>query len=222
MWFGTGRATPPTGEPAVIVRDPRSLLVFTGTERAEYAIDVRVPGEHNWANLAAALAGAVALGTPPELLAPHVAGLVLPDGRYQRVDIGGGITLIYDAYNANLSGTLATLKTFAGEAAGRRIAVLGSMAELGSEAPVMHRRAGEAAHAACDIVLVGGDFAADLERGALDAGATAATLVRYADNDEAVAWLRANVRAGDVVLLKGSRRYRMEEIVAGLEAEAQP
>jgi len=92
------------------------------------------------------------------------------------------------------------------------------MAELGDDAPSMHRRVGAAAAAAADIVLVGGAFADDLAAGALAAGIEAHALVPYDDNDHAVAWLRANTLAGDLVLLKGSRMYRMEQIVAGLHA----
>jgi UDP-N-acetylmuramoyl-tripeptide--D-alanyl-D-alanine ligase len=218
IWFGAGNVVPPTGEPGVVITNPKTLVVHDGTARQTYAIDAQVPGEHNRANVAAALAGAIALGTPPAALAGHVAALVMPHGRYQRVALERDIVLIYDAYNANMSGTLATLATFAHEPAQRRIAVLGSMAELGAEAASMHRRVGEAVHAVCGILLAGGDHAADLERGALDAGFDPSAVVRYADNAEAVAWLRAHLRSGDAVLIKGSRRYQMEEIVAGLEA----
>jgi len=135
------------------------------------------------------------------------------------VGINGGPTVIYDAYNASMSGALATLSAFARERApARRIAVLGSMAELGPEAPQMHRRVGAAAAAAADVVLVGGAFAAALTAGALAAGLAADALVTYQTNDDAIAWLREHARPDDVVLLKGSRMYRMEQIVAGLSA----
>jgi UDP-N-acetylmuramyl pentapeptide synthase len=44
-------------------------------------------------------------------------------------------------------------------------------------------------------------------------------VVRYASNDEAIAWLGANVRRGDAILLKGSRKYKMEQIAEALGAE---
>jgi UDP-N-acetylmuramoyl-tripeptide--D-alanyl-D-alanine ligase len=130
--------------------------------------------------------------------------------------------LIIDAYNASLTGTLATLETFAREAADRRIAVLGSMAELGAEAPAMHRRVGAAAAGASEIILAGGDFAADIVRGATDAGVPASRLLTYAENAAAVAWLRENARPGDAILLKGSRKYKMEEIADALLAASAP
>jgi UDP-N-acetylmuramoyl-tripeptide--D-alanyl-D-alanine ligase len=132
--------------------------------------------------------------------------------------IAGGPTVIYDAYNASMSGALATLSAFARERAARRIVVLGSMAELGDDAPAMHERVGAAAAAAADVVLAGGEFSASLATGARSAGIAPAALVTYATNDDAIAWLRANARGDDLVLLKGSRMYRMEQIVAGLSA----
>ena len=65
-------------------------------------------------------------------------------------------------------------------------------------------------------MLAGGSFAADTARGVESAGGT---VVRYATNDDAVGWLRANVRSGDAILLKGSRVYKMEQIAEALGAE---
>jgi len=213
LWFGIGTATPPSGAPAVVVRDAQTLVVHDGTARTEHPIDVRVPGAHNRTNLAAALAGAVALGHPPAKLLGAVASVTLPSGRYESVALPGGARLIYDAYNANLSGTLATLEAFAAEPAGRRIAVLGGMAELGPQAPDMHERAGRAAAERASIVLCGGDFRDDTLRGAGAGG------VAYDGNAAAIAWLQAELRDGDVVLLKGSRKYEMETIARALGAE---
>ena len=220
LWFGAGNVTPPTGEPGVVVRDAHHLVVHDGIARTTLAIDAKVPGEHNVLNLAAALAGAIALGCSAAALVPHIAALHLPHGRYETMILADGGRLIFDAYNASMSGTLATLSAFASEAADRRIAVLGSMAELGTDAPQMHRRVGAAAAHSSDVILAGGEFADDIVRGATDAGAASERVVAYADNAAAIAWLHANRLPGDAILLKGSRKYKMEEIAAGLGAEA--
>ncbi len=217
-WFGSGDALPPAGQAALVIRDARTLDVYSEAGRRRIEIDVRLPGEHNRRNLAAALAGAVAAGIELERLLPHLAALALPSGRYETIALPDEKRLIFDAYNASLSGTLATLDAFAGEAAGRRIAVLGSMAELGPDAAQMHREAGAAAAAASEIVLAGGDFAAEIATGASDAGTSAACIVTFTRNADAVAWLQANTRPGDAILLKGSRKYKMEQIVAALTA----
>ncbi len=151
-------------------------------------------------------------------MAAAIPGLVLPAGRYERVRIGD-FEVIYDAYNASMSGTLATLDSFSREGAVRRLAVLGGMAELGNDAAAMHERVGAAAaKAGLDWLLAGGEFAAELERGARAAGFPAERTLRFATNAEAIALLRERTRPGDVLLLKGSRRYKLEEIREGLRA----
>jgi len=218
VWFGIDAERPAGGARAVIVRID-DLLAIADAEVRALPLHVDLPGDYNRRNLAAALAAAWALGIDPATVAAAAPHFALPLGRYERVGINGGPTVIYDAYNASMSGALATLSAFARERApARRIAVLGSMAELGPEAPQMHRRVGAAAAAAADVVLVGGAFAAALTAGALAAGLAADALVTYQTNDDAIAWLREHARPDDVVLLKGSRMYRMEQIVAGLSA----
>jgi UDP-N-acetylmuramoyl-tripeptide--D-alanyl-D-alanine ligase len=217
VWFGIDAERPAPGAQAVVVRMDDLLAIAAGEVRV-LPLHVDVPGDYNRRNLAAAFAVAWAAGVDPATItsaAPHFA---LPHGRYERIAIVGGPTVIYDAYNASMSGALATLAAFARERAARRIVVLGSMAELGADAPAMHERVGAAAVAAADIVLVGGEFAGSLTTGAREAGIAPAALVTYATNDDAIAWLREHARGDDLVLLKGSRMYRMEQIVAGLSA----
>jgi UDP-N-acetylmuramoyl-tripeptide--D-alanyl-D-alanine ligase len=216
VWFGIGAEAAPAGACAYVLRDESTLFASDADGGREVPIDARVPGDHNRRNLAAALATAAVAGIAPERLAPHAGALRQPPRRYETIPLAGGRRLIFDAYNASMSGTLATLDAFAREAAGRRIAVLGSMAELGSDAALMHRRVGAAAANASEIILAGGDFAADIVRGAADAGAAASRVLTYTGNAAAVAWLRANARPGDAILLKGSRKYKMEEIADAL------
>ena len=216
VWFGIDDERPPAGQPAAIVRID-DVIVVNGSDVDVVAWPIDVRGAHNRRNLAAALAAAWLLGIEPATIALASPELELPPGRYERIATPNGPTIVYDAYNASMSGALATLATFASEAAaGRRIVVLGSMAELGGEAAAMHERVGAAAAAAADIVLTGGAFAAELARGARNAGLHGDAVIAYASNDDAVAWLREHGVRGDLVLLKGSRMYHMEQIVAGL------
>ena len=196
----------------------RRLVHRAGTGAVELDVDVRVPGEYNRANLAAAVAGAIELGVAPEQLVELIARVRLPEGRYDRIPMRGGVALIYDAYNANASGMIAALDAFAAEAAGRRIAVLASMAELGGESKALHERVGERAGGLVDVLLLRGEYAADLARGAQRAGLGVDRIVRVETNAQAARWLREHVRSDDVVLLKGSRKYKLEEIVEELRA----
>lgn len=212
LWFGVGEPT----LPGTYLVDEATLALTDASPACRLAIETHLPGRHNLANLAAAIAAARVLGVPVDTIVRTLGDVALPPGRYERIAIGD-CAYVYDAYNANLSGMLAALEAFATEPALRRIAVLASMAELGAGSAEMHRRAGAAATASgLDMLLVGGAFATDLERGALDAGLAPERIVPFENNGAAIGWLRAHVRPGDAVLLKGSRVYRLEEIVEAM------
>jgi len=212
LWFGTGEPR----VPGVWVVDERRLLVSNG-KMQEFAVDVRLPGRHNRQNLAGAIAAALLLGVAQGQIVASIPALTLPAGRYESIAVPGKPRLIYDAYNANTSGMRAALDAFAAEQGARRIAVLASMAELGSDAPAMHERVGaHAARTGVDVLLVGGDFAECMAQGALASGLPRDRIVPFTDNGRAAAWLRENAQPRDAVLLKGSRKYKMEEIIQEL------
>ncbi|HZT12273.1 MAG TPA: UDP-N-acetylmuramoyl-tripeptide--D-alanyl-D-alanine ligase [Candidatus Baltobacteraceae bacterium] len=217
LWFGSGEPD----VPGVWVCDERTLLIWQSGEFVRYAIECTLPGEHNRANLAAAVAGALVLGVAAPAIVDAIAQVHLPEGRYQSIAAANGARLIYDAYNANAAGMIAALDAFAAERARRRIAVLASMAELGTQSPAMHERIGaHAASTGVDALLVGGDFASSLAAGAGAAGLPRERIVPFETNAQAVRWLREHAGPGDAVLLKGSRKYRMEEIVSAMRSPA--
>lgn len=203
---------------ATVLVGTRRLALFEERGSGTYDVRVTVPGSHNRSNLAAAVAGALQLGVPAERIAEAIPNVRLPEGRFQTYALPAGWRIIYDAYNANASGTIAALDAFAEETPRRGIAVLGSMAELGDESVALHERVGAHAAGRVDVLLVGGDFADAMARGAERAGLEKSHIVRVTSNAEAAAWLRAHARRGDAVLLKGSRKYKLEEIVEELMA----
>jgi UDP-N-acetylmuramoyl-tripeptide--D-alanyl-D-alanine ligase len=219
-WFfagETGAVVPVNGRVTAVIGS-HELCDSTGPKTRTLQIDVRLPGAHNCSNLAAAIACALDLGVSLQQVARAIPELQLPSGRYERILLRSGVTLIFDAYNANAAGMIAALDAFAAERAQRRIALLGSMAELGSESPQLHERVGRhAASTNVDLILVGGDFADDLAHGAVRAGLSSERIVAFTTNAEAARWVREHTRAGDAVLLKGSRRYKLEEIVEELQ-----
>lgn len=215
LWFGSGDPL----VPGVWVKQDALRLSY-GEHPDSYPISVPFPGRHNHANLAAALAAAIVLGVPTDELIAAIPSLDLPAGRYQSVALAGGARVIYDAYNASASGMIAALEAFACENAERRFAVLSSMAELGDAAPALHERVGaHAAGANLAMLLVGGDYAASLMAGAVAAGFPSDRVVPFTNNEQAAQWLRKHAGPKDAVLLKGSRRYRMEEILELLGVE---
>jgi len=174
-------------------------------------------GRHAVRNALAALAAARALGVPLEEAAPRLAAVEPLPGRGRVHRLPDGTTVIDETYNANPDAVLAVLAAL-GEfpAAGRRLAVLGDMLELGDEAPALHREVGAAAAAAgFDPVWAVGTFAQEVARGAAARGAATGT---WPDADAAAAGLPGLVRPGDLVLLKGSRGVRLERALESLLA----
>jgi len=209
----------PQGRMTAVIGRSR-VVDIEGGKTAEAAIDVAVPGAHNRANLAAAFAGALELGAELEPMAALVPALRLPEGRFESFRTPSGWRIIYDAYNANATGTIAALDALATEKPERAIAVLGSMAELGDESVRLHERVGAHAAKRVDVLLLGGDFADAMAHGAQQAGLSSQLVVKYDSNEQAAQWLREHARRGDAVLLKGSRKYKLEEIVEILGATA--
>jgi UDP-N-acetylmuramoyl-tripeptide--D-alanyl-D-alanine ligase len=185
---------------------------------AEHSVRFHIRGEHNRANAAAAVAGALEMGVQLVDMLAAISSLRLPEGRYDSIPLESGIRLIYDAYNANPAGMIAALDAFASEAASRRIAVLASMAELGSESQALHERVGGHAASRVDMLVVLGEYARDFVRGATRGGLAPAQIVFVETNAQAAAWLREHAKPDDVVLLKGSRKYKLEEIVEELRS----
>ena len=159
---------------------------------------------HNLTNALAAVGVGVALGVPLAEMADGAASIGFSSYRGERIELGGGIVLVNDCYNANPLSMRAALDHLATFDGGRRIAVLGEMGELGEEAATHHREVGEHARAAGVDTLIG---VAEPSR-AYDPDELVAT------PEEAAELLAAQLEPGDTVLVKGSRS-------AGLEAVAE-
>ena len=138
----------------------------------------------------------------------------LPGARMQVVKAHGA-WIINDAYNANpdsMKAALGTLGEFPG--ANRRLAVLGSMGELGRHATELHREVGEfAARQDLAFLIAVGPFAEVCATGAIAAGLERDRIVTTLDAEEATAALRPLLREGDAVLVKGSRFMGLDRLV---------
>jgi UDP-N-acetylmuramoyl-tripeptide--D-alanyl-D-alanine ligase len=162
---------------------------------------------HNLTNALAAVAAGVSLGAPLEEMADRAANIGFSRFRGERLELGDGIVLVNDCYNANpvsMRAALDHIGTLDGE---RRIAVLGEMAELGPDAPEYHREVGAHARSAgVDLVVGVGEAARDYDPDEL-VGAP----------EEAAELLAAQLERGDVVLVKGSRSAGLEAVPEALE-----
>jgi UDP-N-acetylmuramoyl-tripeptide--D-alanyl-D-alanine ligase len=188
--------------PDAEVRDGRTHVRWQGRD-----VVFGFAARHQAANAAAALTTAEALGVEPP---QDPVEVIFSRWRSQETQLPGGGLLINDAWNANPLAMRAALAHLRERADGRRtVAILGDMAELGSEAPRYHRAIGEDA-AGIDVVLGVGDLARDY--GPAEWVATAA---------EAVDVALGLVRPGDAILVKGSRSVGLE-LVAEALTEPRP
>ena len=199
-----------------------TVVAETGGRRLTYRIGA--PGRH-WAfNTLAVLAAVDALGVDIEAASAAFASIVAPKGRGQRhrLDISGGTyELIDDSYNASpvsMRASFEVLKAAVPGAGGRRIAVLGDMLELGPAAPELHAGLAEPlAAAGVDLVFTCGPNMRRL-RDALPAARRGG---HAPSSDALLPPLQAELRAGDVVVVKGSLGSRMGRIVDALLAASR-
>jgi UDP-N-acetylmuramoyl-tripeptide--D-alanyl-D-alanine ligase len=179
-------------------------------------------GTHQWRNAAAAAAMALAVGMDLDTVADELGTATSASRwRMELTERPDGLVVINDAYNANPESMAAAVDTLAtiGSRTGRRsIAVLGEMFELGEDTEAGHARAGRAAaQAGVDVVLSVGRQAEAVARAFADQGSGEAVVT--GTRDEALTWLRHNVSAADVVLVKASRGAALEVIADHLLAE---
>lgn len=172
-------------------------------------------GEHNLANLVAALAVALGEGVPAEVAARGLASFEPAPGRF-RPERVGGVLLVDDTYNANLASTLGAVRFLRMAAVeGRRALLFGDMLELGAREEEDHRAVGRAvAEAMLDrLWLVGGRTGWTAEE-ALSRGLPGdRVLSAGADRAEFGGRIARDLAPGDCLVAKGSRGMKMEEIL---------
>lgn len=191
------------------VRSPRGDL------DGEYR--VQLLGRHQAVNALLALAVGAELGLKPEALRRGLAGCQPAKMRMQSWEING-VRVLDDAYNANADSVQAALQTLRDlPCAGRRIAVLGHMAELGSHGSAAHRQVGRrAAEVGVDHLFAVGEMAADMASAARAAGLRDVTEISTVE--AAAQAVKIFVKPDDVVLLKASRSTRLERVGEALRS----
>jgi len=194
-----------------------SFTLIAGEDRA--VVRVPLPGRHNVYNALAAAAVGHWLGLSAEDIARGLAGAEATAMRMQLFTTADGITVINDAYNANPVSMRAALDTLAAlRVGGRRVAVLGDMAELGSLTEVAHFEIGEyLAGLGLDALVTVGPRAVRIAEGARAKGMDP-TSVRSVDEPESAAsYLVGEVlEPSDAVLVKASRVMELERVVEGI------
>jgi UDP-N-acetylmuramoyl-tripeptide--D-alanyl-D-alanine ligase len=189
-----------------------SFTVRSPEQRFDGDYVVGLLGRHQAVNALFALAAGAELGlTPGEAR----AGLATSKPARMRLEpsVWNGVCVLNDAYNANADSMIAALETLREMPCdGRRVAVLGEMAELGAESEAAHREVGaQAAQVGLDQLVTVGDTARLIGQAARAAGLTG--VQEFADIPTAAAAVKSYLRPGDAVLLKASRAAKLERLL---------
>jgi UDP-N-acetylmuramoyl-tripeptide--D-alanyl-D-alanine ligase len=188
--------------------------------------ELRIPllGRGHLSNVLAGLAVALQFGVPLEVIAERTARLKPADRRGEVWRLRDGIALVDDSYNSNPRALQRMLDVMASEQRFvRRVAVLGEMLELGEQSATWHRECGRSVARAgiARLITVGGPPARAMADAAIDAGLDAAAVTHVASSGEAAGIVSGALRAGDLVLVKGSRGVRMDVVADLVKAERQ-
>jgi len=190
-------------------------LLMDGASRE---ILLPVLGFHNVSNALAAAAAAKGAGFGFDAICRGLMAFRPVGGRMEVWRLKNGACLIDDTYNANPASVAAALRTLQGlRGECTSTVILGDMLELGDEAERYHEEIGRAlAETGVGKAYLRGEFARATARGALKRGMRSERVIVDLSTEETVAHLKACLKAGDWVLVKGSRKMRMEEIVRAI------
>ena len=188
----------------------------------QYSIKLKVPGIHNIYNALASTAAASAIGIRPKSI---IKGLQQFKASSKRMEISvtkNGVRIINDTYNANPSSMKAAIEVLKAQGPvndaipPRRIAVLGDMLELGRTAKSAHRSIVKLiAKSGIEILITRGALSKQITLAAQNTGMKKAYC--FKTNKSAAKKLGKFLKPNDVVLVKGSRGMRMEEIVDAIK-----
>ncbi len=187
--------------------------IYITWEKSEFFIPLY--GIHNVYNIVAVIAAASEMGLSPDEIKKSLASVNNVDGRSQIIDMG--YIVINDTYNSNPLSSRSALRSVSETFPERRkFAILADMKELGEVAPQSHREIGsEAARLKFDYLLVWGEMGRFYLEGA-GKEKDSPEAKHFETKQELTEYLKSKVVPGDIVLVKGSRSTRMEEVVEAL------
>jgi UDP-N-acetylmuramoyl-tripeptide--D-alanyl-D-alanine ligase len=169
----------------------------------------------------AAAATAVACGIRFESIQRGLNLFRAVGGRMEIIKLQNGAYLINDTYNANPASVREALLTLKdARNAHSAFVFLGDMLELGEAAPEMHRKIGMLlATTGATAAFLQGEFAQVTAAGALEGGLAKEQVMFLKDDEEVMASLKKKLRKGDWILVKGSRRMKMDRIAARIRKD---
>lgn len=190
-------------------------------EEVEAALQSVVGRTHAYSILAG-VAVAVSVGVPLEVAVKALGAHDAPAGRTRLISGAKNTTIIDDTYNSSPAASAEALGALSDiPRAGKRIAVLADMLELGTFSVDEHNRIGVLAARSADILITVGVRAKNIALGAKEAGMPPTQIIECDRGADASSTLLSLIEAGDVVLIKGSQSMRMERVVKSLMKEPE-
>jgi len=197
-----------------------SVGAYRNTPLQQFPIHLKLLGEHNVYNALAAFVCGELLGVEREKIREALEEYSPSELRMELVKIGG-IRIINDAYNANpvsMKNALLTLDRM--ENKGRKIAVLGDMLELGEKEIDFHKEIGSfVAQSKVDLLLTVGELSNLIASQALNSRMDNKNIISFHNNSDLSSYLKENLVDGDLILFKGSRKMKLEEVVTDLKKQ---
>lgn len=181
----------------------------------KHRVTLKTPGYFNIYNALAALTVAHLLGMGHRDIASRISAFNFPQNRLEFLELNN-IKFINDTYNSNplsLKEAIETLGNF--QINGRKIFIMGDMLELGNRKKLFHRQAGRKVAHICDVFITVGELSKFAAEAARASGFNTKNIFTCTSNLEAqdILFKKVSVGPDDIVLVKGSRAMRMEEIL---------
>lgn len=215
IWFGTSSEAGYRASDQSLTIDGTKFTLHW-PDGVTSKVNLQILGEHHVMNALAAAAVADQLGVSRDLIVKTLDEMPLAERwRMQVLNRADGVTVINDAYNASPDSTKAALQTLAqlGRSGRRTIAILGEMAELGSQSREQHDAIGRiVVRLNIDQLIVVGQGAKLIHMGAEQEGSWAGESKFFESIDEALAHVRGMLMAGDLVLVKSSKSANLRHL----------
>lgn len=192
-------------------------IVVKRRGKKPFSFKLEVPGEHNALNALAAATVGLTFNVPATRIQHSLEAFKGSNKRMEFVKLNG-ITILNDTYNSNPDSVAVALQTVgAAKVAGKKIAVLADMLELGANAELEHRKIGEMVHKfGVEYLLTYGPLSNHTHQAALTK-----FKAHYGQKNVLSEYLTELLTEGDIVLIKGSRGMKMEDVVTFLTERFQ-
>lgn len=197
----------------------RNSSGFVFTVNGYINVNLPILGKHNVYNALAVMAMCEAVGISMENICDKFVDFKLPSMRMEK-HVCGDVVVINDGYNSNPSSMAAALEELAQlEVPGRKVLICGDMLELGNYTEQLHKEIGtRVANKNIDLLWTVGPFSRFMAEGAIAGGMSRDKILSCETSEEVCSTVASQLRKDDTVLIKGSRKLKLESVLAQIES----